>query len=628
MLKSTVLILLLIIGAVTLTMWSPEASAVRTLQPDASKLYREHCAACHDAAATTRAPTRSAMKQMSAEVILQALENGTMKQQGASLKPEQRRLLATFLSGKPLTTGAAPTSGAGFCAQPMRKLSDPFKTPFWNGWGVNTSNTRFQTAEMAGLRADQVPHLALRWAFEFPGTIVAYGQPTVAAGRVFVGSANRAVYSLDARTGCIVWKFDTMAPVRAAVTIGGIGKPERTVVFIGDQRAYVYAVDAASGELIWKMRADDQTVSRITGAPQLYKGRLYVPVSMPEDGLANNPKYECCRLRSNVVAVDAETGRQIWKTYTVSEEPKPQGKNAIGVQLWGPSGASVWSAPTIDPKLNVLYIGTGDNHSHPTTDTSDAILAINLDSGKIVWSKQLTKNDAYNTACVMADQTNCPQPPGPDYDFGSSAILVNLPGGKRALLAGQKSGVMHALDPDRQGEILWQTRVGKGGLLGGIQWGSAADGDKVYVPLSDIAFSASSSLAGGRLNPDPKAGGGLFALDIKTGNKIWYAPPAPCGDRTPCSPAQSAAATAIPGVVFSGSVDGHMRAFSTKDGRVIWDYDTAREYQTVNGAKARGGSLDAPGPVVAGGWLYLNSGYGYWGGMPGNVLLAFSVEER
>ena len=322
-----------------------------------------------------------------------------------------------------------------------------------------------------------------------------------------------------------------------------------------------------------------------------------------------------------MVALDASTGKDIWRRYMIEGEPKRAGKNRIGTQLWGPAGASIWSSPTIDTEKNALYVATGNNHSNPTTATSDAVVALRMDNGELLWSRQTTADDAFNVACVRPDTTNCPEHPGPDHDFGSSPILVKLPSGKRALLAGQKSGVMTALNPDNQGEILWQTRVGRGGLLGGIQWGSAVEGDRAYVPLSDIAWLGERLL-------DPGKGGGLFALSASTGEKLWDMPAPSCQGRKNCSPAQSAAAAAIPGAVFTGSVDGHVRGYSTTNGEIIWDFDTAREYQTVNKVPARGGSMDGPGPAIAGGMLYIPSGYGIWGGLAGNVVLAFSVDGK
>jgi polyvinyl alcohol dehydrogenase (cytochrome) len=326
------------------------------------------------------------------------------------------------------------------------------------------------------------------------------------------------------------------------------------------------------------------------------------------------------------VALDAATGKQVWKTYTITEEPRRTKKNKVGTQLWGPSGAGVWNSPAIDARRNALYVTTGDNYSDPTSRMSDAFVAMDLDTGKILWSRQMTESDAYTSACRLPDKTNCPDVNGPDFDFSSPPILVTLPNGKRALVAGQKSGIVHAIDPDQQGEVLWQVRVGKGGTMGGVQWGSAADQRNVYVAVSDIGRIMLTY--SNQTDADPKQGGGIYALRLSDGQKVWYTPPPGCGDRKRCSPAQSAAVTAIPGVAFSGSVDGHLRAYSASDGKVIWDYDTERTYQTVNGVEGRGGSIDGPGAAIAGGMLFANSGYVTAGGAPGNVLLAFSVDGR
>jgi polyvinyl alcohol dehydrogenase (cytochrome) len=462
----------------------------------------------------------------------------------------------------------------------------------------------------------------LKWAFGFPGDIVAYAQPAVTGGRIFVGSATGWIYSLNASSGCILWTLEAEAPVRTAISVGAAGS--HTAIFFGDFHANVYAADAVTGKLIWKTRADEHSEARITGAPALHGNRLFVPVASSEEVSAADPAYECCRFRGSVLALDAATGKTLWKTYMVAETPHPTKKSKAGVQLWAPSGAAVWSAPTVDLKRRAIYVGTGDSYSEPPAANTDAILALDMDSGKILWARQMTAGDAFNLACPGQDKSNCPESNGPDFDFGSSPMLVELPGGRRVLVAGQKSAMVYALDPDRKGELLWQTRVGKGGSLGGIQWGPAADEEKAYVAVSDIV----RQLTPAGLVLDPTAGGGLYGVRLADGKLEWSAPPPGCGDRRPCSPAQSAAVTVIPGVVFSGSSDGHLRAYSVKNGNVIWDFDTVRDYKTVNGVEARGGSLDGPGPVIAGGMLYVNSGYGAMGGIPGNVLLAFSVDGK
>jgi polyvinyl alcohol dehydrogenase (cytochrome) len=400
----------------------------------------------------------------------------------------------------------------------------------------------------------------------------------------------------------------------------------RNVAYFGDQNATAYALDAATGSLLWKKKVEDFPGARVTGSPVVHNGRLYVPVASGEETAAATPDYQCCRSRGSVVALDAGSGKQVWKTYTIPEEPLPTKKSATGTQLWGPSGASIWNSPTVDVKRNVLYVGTGNNFSDPPTRTSDAIVAMDLQSGKVRWVRQMTASDAWTVACRLPDRTNCADSNGPDFDFSSSPILVTQSNGRRVLVAGQKSGMVHGLDPDADGQVLWSVKVGEGGTMGGVQWGSAADQSNVYVALSDIGRITLSNTLG--TDADPKRGGGMFALRVGTGERVWYTPPPGCGNRPRCSPAQSAAVSAIPGVAFSGSVDGHLRAYSTSDGSILWDFDSVAEYQTVNGVPGRGGSFNGPGAAIAGGMLFTNSGYVNAGGMPGNVLLAFSVDGR
>jgi polyvinyl alcohol dehydrogenase (cytochrome) len=528
-------------------------------------------------------------------------------------------------------------AASGACPSAAVPLTDPTNAPHWNGWGVDPTQSRFQPADMAQLAQEDVPRLKLKWAFGFPGANFAFAQPTVMGGRVFVGSQGGKVYSLDANTGCTYWEFDAGAPVRSAITIG----PDKAgwLAYFSDRGGNVHAVDVVKGEALWTTNVADHPAAMLTGSPMLAGTTLFVPISSREEVTATDPKYPCCSFRGSVVALHASTGKTLWKNHTIAEEPKLRATSSAGVQLSGPSGAGVWSSPTFDPMKNVIYVTTGDNYSDPPTDTSDAILAFSADTGKLVWSRQVTSGDAYNVACVGKEPgPNCPTAKGPDLDFGSSAILVNLSSGKRALIAGQKSGVVTAVDPDRGGAILWQTRVGRGSSLGGVQWGPAADDSKIYVALSDTKIDAvAPGTAGAQtflLNPnvalllDSKTGGGLHALNLESGEEVWQTPHPGCNDVPGCGPAQSAAVTAIPGIVFSGGIDGHLRAYSANDGRIVWDVDTKREYRTVNGVTARGGSMDGPGAVVVGGMLYVGSGYGLWGGTPGNVLLAYSLDGR
>jgi polyvinyl alcohol dehydrogenase (cytochrome) len=597
------------------------AAAASAMAQDGAAIYRQRCASCHDGG-MDRAPNREALRGMTAERVLAAMETGPMISMASGRSAEDRRAIAEFVAGKPLGSPlvTAPPPEA-MC--PNGPAPD-FSQRLWTGWGQNSSNTRFQDAAGAGLSAEQVPRLRVKWAFGFPGEQTANGAITLAGGRLFVGSPSGKVYALDAASGCVHWFFQAGSGVRGAVRIERVANGY--AAFFGDASATVYALEAATGKQLWKTKVDDFPLARVTSSVAFHNGRVYAGVASGEEVGSVPVDYQCCRFRGSLVALDAATGKQIWKTYTIDQPARQTKKNNSGTQLWGPSGAPIWSSPAIDTRRNILYATTGNNYSDPPTNRSNAFVAFDLATGKILWSRQMTEKDAYVSACRLPDKTNCPDSNGPDWDFSSGPILVDLPNGKRALVAGQKSGIVHAIDPDQQGEVLWQTRVGQGGTMGGVQWGSATDGTNVYVANSDIGrimltFSTST-------DADPKRGGGMFALRLTDGKQVWYTPPFSCGDRPRCSPAQSAAVSAIPGVAFSGSVDGHLRGYSTVDGKVIWDFDTETTYQTVNGVSGRGGSIDGPGPVIGGGMLYVNSGYVSAGGAPGNVLLAFSVDGK
>jgi len=590
-------------------------------------LFSQLCASCHEGGAD-RAPRLDQLRALSPERVLETIEFGSMVSMAQGRTPSERRALAEFASGGAFGTALSITPAPrAMCPATGDVGVDP-EAPRWDGFGQNASNTRFQRAEAAGLSASDVPRLRLKWAFGLPNDLQAWAALTLVGGRLYSGSMSGNVYSLDAASGCIHWAFDAGTIVRTAVNIGriGTGASARDAAFFGDASGNAYAVDAATGVLIWKVEVESFPTARLTGSPVLHQGRLYVPVSSSEEGSGSLPDYECCRFRGSVVALDAATGRQVWKTYTIPEEPRPFRRNAVGTQLWGPSGGAVWSSPVVDETRHALYVTTGNNYSDPPTAGSDAFVAMDLDTGRILWTHQVTFGDAYVSACRLPDKTNCPEASGPDFDFSASPILVSRPGGGRALVAGHKSGIVYAVDPDREGLRLWQTRIGEGGSMGGVQWGSAADADRVYVALSDVGrvmltFTQFTDV-------DPTRGGGMFALALDDGRQIWAAPPVPCDGRPRCSPAQSGAVSAIPGAAFSGSVDGHLRAYDTATGRVIWDEDTVREYETVNGVPARGGSLDGPGPVIGGGMVFVNSGYVAAGGAPGNAILAFSVDGR
>jgi len=503
-----------------------------------------------------------------------------------------------------LMAGIVSVHAQAVCADTAVRISAAAKTD-WNGWSPSSTNDRFQST--AGLTVDQVQRLKLKWAFGFAGDTIVFAQPSVIGNSLFVGSASGKVHAMDARTGFTHWTFQAESAVRPAIAVVPAGTAH--ALLFGDRGGTFYSLEAETGRVLWKKKVDDHAGARVTGSAVVHEGVIYVPVASGEETLARRDGYACCTFRGSVVALRVADGAQVWKAYMIPEAARKSGDQ------WGPSGAGVWSAPTIDAKRGRLYVGTGNNYSEPATDTSDAIVAVDLKSGRVVWVRQVQPGDILNGNCQSKD--NCP---GPDYDFGASPILAHLDGGRDLLLAGQKSGIVYALDPDKNGQVVWQARVGKGGVNGGVQWGMASDGRNLYAATSDVVRRGAAGY-------DPKQGGGLTALRIADGKQVWYAEPPACGDKMGCSPAESAALTAIPGVVFSGSLDGHLRAFSSEDGKVLWDFDTVRDFATVNGVKANGGGVDGPGAIVANGWVYVGSGYQRTGGMGGNVLLAFGTGE-
>jgi polyvinyl alcohol dehydrogenase (cytochrome) len=603
------------------------AAALAADDPYAAELFQKHCASCHnsEAGAGGRVPQISALKSMTPAAIQKTLESGVMKPQAAPLSPDERQRIASFL-GTAVTLERKRDEIANLCPAGAA-LSDGPDGPAWASWGGNFSNTRFQSEKDSGLRVEDLPRLKLKWTFAFPDTSTMRSQPAVYRGRVFAGGQDGSVYALDMQTGCVYWSTAVQSQVRSGITMGEAGG--NPALFFGDSAGFVYALDATSGKQLWKVRADQHPASTVTATPVYYKDRLYVGSASREESLSVSPGYLCCTFRGSESALDAATGKLLWKTYTIGDLAKARPKTRLGATTWGPSGVGVWTAPVLDPERDTMYVTTGDNYSDPPTALSDALLALRMSTGEILWSKQFTAKDAWNSSCQLQGKVNCPDTEGPDFDFASSAILVSLPNAKRALLLGQKSAVIYAVDPDRRGQILWQARIGKGGTVGGIEWGSATDGRNVYVALSDIGFEVDRKPGSNdrAYNLDPTKGGGLFAFRVDNGERMWQTPPPGCGDRRPCSPAQSAAVTAIPGVVWSGAADGHLRGYSSSDGKIIWDYDTAHEYQTVNGVSGRGGAIDVAGPVVAGGMLFAISGYPARGGLGGNVLLAFGLDS-
>ena len=587
-------------------------------QGEGARVFAEECASCHTSAGDERTPGTGLLNQLSPRAIVASLEDGVMRAEGAVLSPEQRIRVAEYLAGRAHAEESFPESA--FCTEAGWFPLD-VGTVSWMGFGGDLAGTGFQPPHEAALDAADVPGLELRWAFAFPDAGQVRTSPAVADGHAIVGGPFGDVLALDAETGCIRWRFEADAGVRGAVLVGE-GSEGRSAAWFMDSRTNVYALDIESGTLLWKSRAGWHPASYGTGTPALHDGRLFVPISSLEVVLAGDPGYECCTSSGAVAALDAFTGETLWYHRIIPGYPEAIEPNAVGTPQWAPSGAAVWSSPTVDPLRGLVYAGTGENLNRPTTERSDAIVALDIETGELAWSFQATSDDAFNMACTqLRFRENCPDPVGPDLDFGMAPMLVARPDGREILVAGQKSGTVWALDPDAEGAVLWSTQVGKGSMLGGIHWGMATDGRLAYAPNADRTAVITD------VNPEHDRAPGLYALDLTTGEVVWNAP-APesgCEGKERCYAAISAAVTAIDGVVFAGGLDGIIRAHSTMDGTVVWEFDTTEVLDSSNGVPARGGAIDGPGPVVAGGMLFVNSGYGTFNQMPGNLLLAFGV---
>jgi polyvinyl alcohol dehydrogenase (cytochrome) len=586
--------------------------------PDGATLYAQRCAGCHDAPAE-RTPAREALARLRADDIVRAVTQGIMRAHAEGLDAAQLGAIAAYLAGPAAATPTAPDA----C---VARAPLDLAAPGWRGWGNDPRNPRFQPAP--GLAAEDVPRLKPRWVFAFDASMTV-GQPVVAGGRVYAGTHSGQVVSLDARTGCTHWIRRYGAPVRTAITLGPLpeGAKARVAAYFGDDRGMLRAVDAETGEELWSRLLDTHVAARITGAPLLHGGRLYVPVSSGEEGWAQSPAYACCTFRGSVMALDAVTGDTVWRTYTIDASAQPYRTPPAGARQLGPAGAAVWSAPTLDERRGLLYVGTGNSYTDVPETGSDAVFALDAQTGRVRWSQQLRPGDNYVMPCVRPAQAgsgNCPRSLGPDFDIGSSPVLGRLPDGRDVLLVGQKSGTLYALDPDRAGRRLWEVTLGAGSALGGIEWGFAIDGDSAYVPIAD-PFRHPHPGAG-----DPRPG--VYAVRIADGAVRWQwaAPSAACAwGPARCLASMSAATTAMPGIVFAGGSDGHLRAYRSGDGQLVWDFDTAAApHAAVNGGSARGGSIDNGGPVVAGGMVFVHAGYGRQLARSGNALFAFSVDGR
>lgn len=592
---------------------------IRPASHPGAELFQQHCASCH-LNMVSHAPHKNMLELLSPESIIASLTDGSMQQQGADLTLEDKTQLAEYLS----STEMGIDEHTELMCEAGQSAFDFDDFPGWKGWGINHSNTRNISSSQAAISKNNVAKLKFKWAFGFPNSSRVRSQPTPAGGGLFVGSHNGAVYFLDRETGCVRWKFQASAEVRTGLVISHWQQGDTSaspILYFGDFLGNLYAVKALTGDLLWRTRVDSHPSATITGTPVLFENRVFVPVSSLEVISAANPQFSCCTFSGSIVSVDADTGEQIWKTYTIEEEAKVIGKNPIGTENLGPAGAPVWNSPSIDEKRRLLFFGTGENYMSPATTTSDAIFAVSVDSGAVHWVYQATVGDAFNVSCLVKDKLNCPEEDGPDTDFGAATLLApDARAGSGLVIGGQKSGVVHALDPVT-GKLVWKTRVGRGGIVGGVHFGMARHQDKLFVPISDTPD--------GNIHDMPDRPG-LFALDIQTGKEIWAAPMEnSCEGREFCYPGISAAITATPELVFAGGTDGIVRAYSAEDGNILWQDFTAKSYLTLSGVEGRGGSVSGgAGPIPYKGMLFVSSGYSFANLAGGNVLIAYGIEAE
>ena len=600
----------------------PSVSLSQDTQHPGAEIFVQNCSTCHvsaDQATTTEiAPSLESLQSLTAASLEFAINEGVMYGQASALSNEQKALVVDYLAVEEDDSWLAST----MCAADQREV-DLNQSVYLGGVGVDSNSSRNMSADAAGLSTADFPNLELAWALAFPDANALRASPVIAGSTIFFSATGtRKVFALDAVSGCAKWVFHSPTRMRSSLAFGELSENGIKAIIYGDAEGFVYALDALTGEQLWStdVRSHGRGI-RLTGGMVLHEGKVFVPVSASGVAQGATATFECCAGHGEIVALDASSGEIDWVYHTMPEAEYTGELNSVGVRLRGPSGAPIWSTPTVDKERNQLYVTTGENTSHPATETSDAIIALNLTTGEENWVFQGLWNDVWNTVCGRSSGPNCPnQHPSTlaDKDFGGSAILVEREDGDM-LLAGQKTGDLWALNPDT-GALVWNQRIGTGTSLGGNHWGIATDGERVYLPINDPGSQRGTYI------PRP----GVYSFFVGTGEPSWFFEAEPeCDNRIErlraCDSRYGHSVTPllVDGGFISGGVDGRLFIFDKDTGDILFEYDTVQNYQTVNGVPGFGGAIDAHGIAAGGGLLLVNSGYGRMGGTPGNVLLAF-----
>ena len=589
-------------------------------------VYQEHCAICHENSMQTRAPDISTLNQYERTGIRSSLISGVMSAQGALLSSAEIEAVSDYLgrtddtSDDWLQAMACDAEHAGI---------DLSEAPLVSTFGFDLTNKRELGFEETGFRSADFETLDLAWAIGFPKAVSMRSQAAVVGDTLFlpVGESDGRLFAIDISGDepCLQWVYENEITLRSSAAFGVL--PDgMDAVMVGDRAGNVQTLNALSGELLWKGYAGLYPGSMITGTPVLVEDKVFVPVSQAEIMVGANNAHECCKTHGGVVALDAATGERVWEMHTMPAA-EPLYDRGDGQMLWGPSGAPIWNSPSVDLERRLLFVGTGEATSPPAHPNTDALIAVNIDTGEIVWSYQATANDIFLVGCRSDSQLNCvprTETVFRDVDFGASTILATDPTGRDLLIGGQKSGTVWALDRD-SGEVVWRRDIGTGGPSGGIHWGIAADDTHVYAPISFPGRDLPDQTVPEDIKP------GLYAVSLETGVIDWafHAEPS-CTDaekafvpRCELVFGLSGAPTVIGDYVITGGLDGWLYVIDKTTGELVWKYQTARSFQTLNGVEANGAAIDNASIIAKNGTLFLNSGYGLFGAGAGNVMLAF-----